>query len=98
VLDAPASNAGGDLWRDTFISSTYLLGQFEQNETFPTMKSMIHRKYSPRILTQFSQGNNVLDAAGSNADSFLGRDMCVPSTDLKVSLWRKETLSSPVNT
>jgi hypothetical protein len=33
-------------------------------------------KYSFQKLTQFSQGNTVLDAAASNIDVFLERDMC----------------------
>jgi hypothetical protein len=59
------------------------------------MKTMTHRKYFLQILTQFSQGNNVLDAAGSNVDSFSGRDTCVASSHLKGIIWRKEILSPP---
>jgi hypothetical protein len=39
---------------------------------------MICRKYSCQKLSQFSQGNNVLDAPASNLDGFLCRDTCVP--------------------
>jgi hypothetical protein len=49
----------------------------EQKEPFSTLKRMIGRKYSFQKLTQFLQGNNVVDAAGSNIDSFLGRGVCV---------------------
>jgi hypothetical protein len=34
-------------------------------------------KYSFEKLTQFSQGNNVLDAPSSNTDVFLSSDTCV---------------------
>jgi hypothetical protein len=44
------------------------------------LKTMISRKYSFQKLTQFSKGNNVPDAAASNIDGFLWRDICVYST------------------
>jgi hypothetical protein len=59
------------------------------------MKTMTRRKYFLQILTQFLQGNNVLDAAGSNVDSFSGRDTFVASSHLKGSIWREEVLSPP---
>jgi hypothetical protein len=34
------------------------------------LKTMISRKYSFQKLTQFSQGINLLDASGSNINSF----------------------------
>jgi hypothetical protein len=37
--------------------------------------------------TQFSQGNNVVDAAASNRDRFLSQDICVSSTQLKRPIW-----------
>jgi hypothetical protein len=40
----------------------------EPSETFPTLKPMICRKYSCQKLSQFSQGNNVLDARASYLD------------------------------
>jgi hypothetical protein len=33
-----------------------------------------------QTLTQFSQGNRVLDATPSNTDCSLSRETCVPST------------------
>jgi hypothetical protein len=59
----------------------------EQNETFSTLKTMICRKYSFEKLTQFSQGNNVLDAAASHIHGFLWRDTCVSSTQLNSPIW-----------
>jgi hypothetical protein len=44
---------------------------------------MICRKYSLQELTQASPGNNGLDAAASNTDGLLSRDICVSSTQLK---------------
>jgi hypothetical protein len=43
----------------------------EQNEPFP-LKTMNRRKYSFLKLTQFSQVNNVLHAAASKIDGFIG--------------------------
>jgi hypothetical protein len=39
-------------------------------------------------LTQFSNGNNVQDAAASNIDAFLWRDTCVCSTQLNSPIWK----------
>jgi hypothetical protein len=58
------------------------IGLFEKNEPFPTLKTTFSTKYSFQKLTQFSQGDNVLDAADSNVDGFLWRDVCVSSTQL----------------
>jgi hypothetical protein len=50
----------------------------EQNKHFSPLKMLISRQYYFQRLTQFSQGNNVLDAPLSNVDGFLLRDTCVP--------------------
>jgi hypothetical protein len=42
----------------------------EQNEPFSTLKTMICKRYSFQQVTQFSLGNNVLDAPASNSDGF----------------------------
>jgi hypothetical protein len=44
------------------------------------MKFLICRKYSCQKLTQFSQGNHVIDAAASNLGGFLWINTCVSST------------------
>jgi hypothetical protein len=46
------------------------------------------------LKTQFSQGNNVLDAPASDTNGFLWRDTCVFSTQLKRPIWKKESLSA----
>jgi hypothetical protein len=43
-------------------------------------------------LSQFSQGNNVLDAAGYNIDAFLWTDTCVSTTHPKSPLWNKQSV------
>jgi hypothetical protein len=43
----------------------------KQNEHFPTLKTLISRKYSFQKLTEFSQGKDMLNAATSNLDFFL---------------------------
>jgi hypothetical protein len=49
----------------------------EQNEAFSTLETMICRKYSFQKLTQFSQGNNVLDAAAFSVEGFLWKGTCI---------------------
>jgi hypothetical protein len=46
-------------------------------------------------LTQFSNGNNVQDAAASNIDAFLWRDTCVCSTQLNSPICKKHSLLQP---
>jgi hypothetical protein len=40
-------------------------------------------------LSQFSQGNDALDAAASNIDAFLWRDPCVTTTQPNSPLWNR---------
>jgi hypothetical protein len=54
--------------------------------------------YSFQKLTQFSKGNNALEAAASNTDGFLCRDICVSSTHLSIAIWSKERLSPTLQT
>jgi hypothetical protein len=56
------------------------------------------QKVSFQNQSQFSQGNNVLDASASTIDGFLWRDTCVSSTLLKSPIWNKESLSPPLKT
>jgi hypothetical protein len=51
------------------------------------------RQYSFENLTQFSHGNNELDAPPSNIDDFLSRDTCVYTFQLNRPIWKKMTLS-----
>jgi hypothetical protein len=48
----------------------------EQNVPLSPLKTLIGRQYSFQKLSQFSQGNNVLDAPPSNIDGFLARNTC----------------------
>jgi hypothetical protein len=76
-----------------FNSAEYTLR--EQTELFFTLNQLCCRKYFCQKLMQFSQENNVLDAAASNKDSFLWRDICVSSTQMKRHIWSKERQSPP---
>ena len=49
---------------------------------FSALKILISKKYSFQKLTQFSKGNNVLDAGASKMQLFHWRDTCVTSTQL----------------
>jgi hypothetical protein len=81
VLDSPACNTHDFLLRDTCVSSTQLNRPIS-NELLSTLKNLSCRKYSFTRLTQFSQGNNVLDDTCCNIDFFLSRDSCVSSTQM----------------
>jgi hypothetical protein len=61
----------------------------EQTETISTLKIKCFQNYSFQTLTQFSLGNNVLNAAASTIDYFLCRDTCVSSTQLIRLVWKK---------
>jgi hypothetical protein len=52
----------------------------EHNERFPTLKTLVCRKYSFQKLPQLTQGINGVYAVDSNLDSLTWRDTCVSST------------------
>jgi hypothetical protein len=56
---------------------------------------MTSREYSFQKMTQFLQGNNVLNAAASNLDPFLWRDTCVSPTQLNSTFWNNMSLVPP---
>jgi hypothetical protein len=95
-LDASSSNTDVFRWKDICVSSTQLNRTiWSKKETISTLKNMICRKYSFQKQIQLSQGNNVLDAAGSNTDDFLSIDTCVLSSQLNRPIWNKMSLSQP---
>jgi hypothetical protein len=53
-------------------------GYLERRETISSLKSLSCRKY---MLTEFSQGNNVLNAVASKTDGLFCTDICVSSTE-----------------
>jgi hypothetical protein len=67
----------------------------KQREPIYILKHLSCRKYSLQKLTQFSPGNNVLDAADSNIDGFLWLYAWVSSTQLNIHILSKKSLSSP---
>jgi hypothetical protein len=73
------------------------IGLSGANRAIPTLKTVICRKYSFQILTQFSKGNNVLDPPDSNTNGGLWGDTCVPSTWLSRPIRSKQILSPPWN-
>ena len=48
----------------------------DENEPFSSLKTVGCGKYALQRSTQFSQGNNVLDAASCNFVAFRRRDRC----------------------
>jgi hypothetical protein len=85
VLDAAPSNKDGILWRDTWVSSFTWIIIFGAERAYihlETPKKPKVQEILLQTLTQFSQGNNVLNATLSNIDGFLWTDACVSSTQL----------------
>jgi hypothetical protein len=56
VLNAPASNKGGSLWRDSFVYSTYLIGQFGTNS------GIVHIENNDLQEVFLSKTNSILTA------------------------------------
>jgi hypothetical protein len=80
VLDVAASNIDGFLWEGTCVISTQLKRPILANTAYlhletPKLQGAFLSKTNT-ILT----GNNVLEAAASNTDCFLSRDILVSST------------------
>jgi hypothetical protein len=69
------------------------IGLLGKNEHFYILKMLIGRIYSLQKLTQYSEGNNVLDVASTRIDSFLWRGTCVSSPQLNRRMWNKMSLS-----
>jgi hypothetical protein len=93
VLDASTSSTDGFLWRDRYVLNSPEQVYIKQTEPISTLKHLRCRKFSIQKLTQFSQGNNVLHAAASNPDGFLGRDTCVTSTQPNRPVLNKMSIS-----
>jgi hypothetical protein len=61
-----------------FNSAKYVY--LEQTEHISTLETMLCRMYYFQKLTQFTQGNDVVDAPSSKTKGFLFRDTCVSLT------------------
>jgi hypothetical protein len=70
VQDTTASNTDCFLWRDSCFSSTQLIVLFGTKRAYLHLEKPKLHLYSYQELTQFSQGNNVLDASVSNTTCF----------------------------
>jgi hypothetical protein len=79
MVHAPASNTDGFFKRYMSFFNSVKLPYLEENVPVSNMKMIICRLYSFQAVTHFSQEINLLDAAASNANIFLGRDTCVSS-------------------
>jgi hypothetical protein len=95
VLDAPPSNIDG------FVSRVYVLlhftwiGIFWTKWVFLPIENPVRRRYSFLQVTQFSQGNNVLDGPASNLDCLILRDKWFSSAELNRMIWNKFRVSPP---
>jgi hypothetical protein len=56
------------------------LGLSGANRSYPHLENYDLQAVFFQTLTQFSQGNKVLDAPGSNTDGFLSRDTYISLT------------------
>jgi hypothetical protein len=74
VLDLPSSNIDGFLTRDTVLLPFTGMELFCTNVMFLTLENPEMQVKLLSKLTQFSQGNNVLDPPASNTDGFLTRE------------------------
>jgi hypothetical protein len=66
-------------------------GLFGANRPISTLKTVNCGKYFIHTLSQFSQGNNALDAPDSNIEDFPCRDKCFSSNQ-----WNKSTCSKQI--
>jgi hypothetical protein len=98
VLDAPVSNTHSFVEHIAMFYQLTYIGLFGTNEPFSNLKTLICRMYSYQKLTQFSQGNNVLNSDTSNRDVFLWISINVPSTQLNSPTWNKQSLTLPWKT
>jgi hypothetical protein len=99
VLDAPASNTDNILPRDTCVSSTQMKRPIWTNISLAQpLIYLTCKKYSLEKLTQFSQGNDLMDAPHCNIDAFLATYTCVSSILLNMPFWNKMSLYPPWKT
>jgi hypothetical protein len=71
MLDGLACNLEGFLSRDTCVSSTHLNSLFGANSMFLPLENHDEQAGFISKNTQFSQGNNMLNAPPSNIDALL---------------------------
>jgi hypothetical protein len=64
------------------------LAYLEQTMPIAKLKYLTFSKYSFQKVTQFSLGNNLVDAPVSNIDGFLSRDTCISSTQVTRPIWK----------
>jgi hypothetical protein len=78
------------------VSSTQLNRPiWKKNSLLPPLNIHVAGCIPFKKLTPFSHGNNVLDAAASNVDSFLWKEICVSSTQMNRPIWSKQSPSPP---
>jgi hypothetical protein len=70
-------------------------GTIWNKQSISPLWKLIPREYTFQKLTQFLQGNNVLDAPASDKSGFLSGDTCVSSTQPNMPICRKHSLSPP---
>jgi hypothetical protein len=80
VLDAPASNTDGFVWRDTCVPSNKQNRPIWRNKAYLHLDTPNLQELFLEKLSKFSLDNNAVDAPASYTHSFLWRDTCVPST------------------
>jgi hypothetical protein len=71
MLDAPASNVDGFLWRDTCISSTQLNRPISNKESLSPQEKPKLQEVVLSKTNSILRGDNVGDAPASNTGGFL---------------------------
>jgi hypothetical protein len=89
------------LTQKVFLQEIYVFLQFRWTGLSGANRSYVHLE-TPKLqevflekLTQFSQGNNVLNPPSSNKNGCLWHDICVSSTHLNRPIEKKMILSPP---
>jgi hypothetical protein len=79
-----------------FFLEIHVFLQLGGRATSGTKRTYLHLENSdnPEVLlknlTQFAQGNKVLDTTPSKTDGSVSREPCVPSTWMNKAIWRKQ--------
>jgi hypothetical protein len=79
----------------TYLWNSSEKAYWEQTQPITTLETMVCRKYSFQRVSEFSQGNNLLEAAASNMDGFLWRDTFVSSSQLNRAICRNMSTNPP---
>jgi hypothetical protein len=93
VLDALLLTQMVSFWEIHLFLQVSWLSQCGRYWAFLPLENYDLQEVFLSELSQFSQGNNVLDPTASNTDRVLSRDTCVSWNQLNRQIWIKESVS-----